>query len=87
MGELTPGERRALDIVQEGDPGRPEPQRVIAEHTNDPGLLPHFHAGQPKLDSSRDAVNFGWDAYEHSGPFERYQKVGGDHHYYYESDD
>ncbi len=53
--------------------------RVIANHTNDPNApAPHFHAGQPKSDPSRDGVNFGWG----NDP-ERYQQVGGKHHYYY----
>ena len=57
--------------------------RVVAEHTNDPNQPgPHFHAGQPKSQPSQNGVNFGWDI---SAPFERYRKVGGDHHLYYPS--
>lgn len=55
--------------------------RVIAEHTNDPNAKgPHFHAGQPKADPSRDGVNFGWDG---SVEAERYAQIGGKHHYFY----
>jgi RHS repeat-associated protein len=57
--------------------------RVIAEHTNDPDApFSHFHAGQPKIDPTREGVNFGWDP---STDFERYSPVGGKHHIYYES--
>jgi hypothetical protein len=53
--------------------------RVIANHTNDPHApYPHFHAGQPKSDPTRDGVDFGW-----GGNPERYQQVDGKHHYYY----
>ncbi len=59
--------------------------RLIAEHTNDPNApFSHFHAGQPKVDPSREGVNFGWDT---SSEFERYSPVGGAHHMYYESDE
>ncbi len=54
--------------------------RVIANHTNDPARGPHFHAGQPKGDPSRSAVNFGWDNVTEA---ERYGQVGGKHHYDY----
>ena len=55
--------------------------RVIAEHTADPEApKPHFHAGQPKVDPSRDSVNFGWDP---STEFERYSQIGGRHHLFY----
>jgi RHS repeat-associated protein len=53
--------------------------RVIAEHTNDG--QGHFHAGQPKADPSRDAVDFGWGGKAQEA--ERYQQVDGRHHYYY----
>jgi RHS repeat-associated protein len=53
--------------------------RVVAEHTNDG--KPHFHAGQPKGDPSRDAVDFGWGGNRDAS--ERYQQVDGKHHYYY----
>ncbi|WP_143070926.1 ricin-type beta-trefoil lectin domain protein [Streptomyces malaysiense] len=57
--------------------------RLIAEHTNDPNApFPHFHAGQPKTDPTRDGVNFGWDM---ASEFERYSPVEGSHHMYYES--
>ncbi|MER8114773.1 polymorphic toxin-type HINT domain-containing protein [Streptomyces sp. NPDC094031] len=57
--------------------------RLIAEHTNDPNApFPHFHAGQPKSDPTREGVNFGWDMFSE---FERYSPVGGSHHMYYES--
>ncbi|MFF8595245.1 HNH/endonuclease VII fold putative polymorphic toxin [Streptomyces sp. NPDC015220] len=56
---------------------------LIAEHTNDPNApFPHFHAGQPKIDSTREGVNFGWDM---TSEFERYSPVDGSHHMYYES--
>ncbi|XVV07970.1 HNH/endonuclease VII fold putative polymorphic toxin [Actinosynnema sp. CA-248983] len=59
----------------------PDGSRVIAEHTNDPRApQPHFHAGQPKGDPSRDGVDFGWGG---SSEFERYGQVDGKHHYYY----
>ena len=57
--------------------------RLIAEHTNDPNApFPHFHAGQPKLDPTREGLNFGWDM---TTEFERYSPVDGSHHMYYES--
>ncbi|WP_157968616.1 ricin-type beta-trefoil lectin domain protein [Streptomyces geranii] len=57
--------------------------RLIAEHTNDPNApFSHFHAGQPKVDPTREGVNFGWDM---TSEFERYSPVGGSHHMYYES--
>jgi hypothetical protein len=60
-----------------------EGSRLIAEHTNDPDApFAHFHAGQPKGDTTRDGVNFGWDM---KSEFERYSPVGGKHHMYYES--
>jgi len=50
----------------------PSGPRVIAEHTSDPMAKdPHFHAGQPKDPAIRDMQG------------ERYQQVGGKHHYYY----
>lgn len=60
--------------------------RVVVEHTNDPAG-PHFHAGMPKGDSSRNFVNFGWDLTKNADPLERYQKMDkprGDHHFFYE---
>lgn len=60
--------------------------RMVVEHNNDPNApLPHFHAGQPKGDPSRNFVNLGHDVYDQSGPFERYSPVGGAHHLYYEA--
>ncbi|MET8580705.1 putative T7SS-secreted protein [Streptomyces collinus] len=68
--------------------------RVIVEHTHDPAGL-HFHAGKPKLDDSREGVNFGWDNRQEVRPdgstgyprdMERYAKInkqGGDHHFFY----
>ncbi|MEU9335001.1 ricin-type beta-trefoil lectin domain protein [Streptomyces sp. NPDC048290] len=57
--------------------------RLIVEHNNDPNApFSHFHAGQPKVDSAREGVNFGWDM---KSEFERYSPVGGSHHMYYES--
>jgi len=67
----------------------------VVEHTHDPAG-PHFHAGKPKIDDSRNFVNFGWDnsptrradgklGYPES--MERYAKInkdGGDHHLFYE---
>ena len=59
--------------------------RVIVEHNNDPNApLPHFHAGQPKADPSRNFVNLGHDVYDQSAPFERYSPIGGSHHLYYQ---
>ncbi|TDQ00954.1 DUF6531 domain-containing protein [Labedaea rhizosphaerae] len=57
--------------------------RVIAEHTNDPNAPgPHFHAGEPKGDPSRNFVDFGWsDA--HNRDVERYGQMGGKHHIFY----
>lgn len=69
--------------------------RVIVEHTDDPAGL-HFHAGKPKIDDTRDFVNFGWDNRQVMRPdgtsgypenMERYAKMnkpGGDHHFFYE---
>ncbi|WP_190822126.1 RHS repeat-associated core domain-containing protein [Saccharopolyspora pogona] len=57
-----------------------EGSRVIAEHLNDGD--PHFHAGQPKGDPSRNFVDFGWSN-AHNRDIERYQQIGGSHHYYY----
>lgn len=61
--------------------------RVIAEHTNDPNhrdgsgqIKPHFHAGQPGGDPSRDGVNFGWDKKSED---ERYKQMGNKHHFFY----
>ena len=34
--------------------------RVVVEHTFDKAG-PHFHAGKPKFDDTRNGVNFGWD--------------------------
>ncbi len=68
--------------------------RVIVEHTHDP-KGPHFHAGKPKIDDTRNFVNFGWDNYKVMRPdgtsgypenMERYAKMnkpGGDHHFFY----
>ncbi|NPC70131.1 hypothetical protein HPP05_10290 [Corallococcus exiguus] len=53
--------------------------RVISEHLNDG--RPHFHAGQPKGDPSREFVDFGWGG--NSKTAERYGQVGGKHHIYY----
>ncbi len=36
----------------------PQGKRVIAEHFNDPNRGPHFHAVQPKIDSSRRNVDY-----------------------------
>ncbi|XXF81065.1 RHS repeat-associated core domain-containing protein [Myxococcaceae bacterium GXIMD 01537] len=48
--------------------------RVVSEHNQDPAKRPHFHAGQPKgLDKAR-GVDFSQ---------ERYQQVGGKHHYFH----
>ncbi|MEU6885361.1 putative T7SS-secreted protein [Streptomyces viridosporus] len=69
--------------------------RVIVEHTHDPAG-PHFHAGKPKIDDTRNFVNFGWDNARVQRPdgslgypesMERYGKMnkpGGDHHLFYE---
>ena len=60
----------------------PNGSRVIAEHTGDPNApLPHFHAGQPKGDSNRSLVDFGWGGNPRES--ERYAAVGGKHHHYY----
>ena len=65
--------------------------RVLVEHTADPNAPhPHFHAGQPQGDASETGVNFGWDTsrngLDKNDPgFERYENMGGDHHYYYEN--
>ncbi|MFI5873820.1 putative T7SS-secreted protein [Streptomyces sp. NPDC051445] len=68
--------------------------RVVVEHTNDPAG-PHFHAGKPKIDDTRNLVNFGWDNARVQRPdgslgypesMERYGKInkpGGDHHLFY----
>ncbi|WP_438486879.1 putative T7SS-secreted protein [Streptomyces sp. S186] len=69
----------------------PHGSRVVVEHTHDPAG-PHFHAGAPKgrtlEDQSRSGVNFGWDnSKEGYGYMERYRainKMGGDHHFFYE---
>ncbi|WP_425528049.1 HNH/endonuclease VII fold putative polymorphic toxin [Yinghuangia seranimata] len=77
----------------------PNGSRVVVEHTDDPAG-PHFHAGQPKNDATRQGVNFGWDNSQaafngsypdgttHEAPFERYGKIdkpwGGDHHLFYD---
>ncbi|MDR5760476.1 RHS repeat-associated core domain-containing protein, partial [Caballeronia sp. LZ035] len=52
---------------------------VISEHLNDGD--PHFHAGQPKGDSTRNYVDFGWGGSVNSA--ERYSQIGGGHHLYY----
>ncbi|AZM59559.1 MULTISPECIES: putative T7SS-secreted protein [unclassified Streptomyces] len=69
--------------------------RVVVEHTHDPAG-PHFHAGKPKIDDTRNFVNFGWDNGRVQRPdgsvgypesMERYAKInkqGGDHHLFYE---
>ncbi|MFE8013123.1 putative T7SS-secreted protein [Streptomyces antibioticus] len=69
--------------------------RVVVEHTHDPAG-PHFHAGKPKGDDTRELVNFGWDNSRIQRPdgtlgypesMERYGKInksGGDHHLFYE---
>ncbi|WP_229919306.1 RHS repeat-associated core domain-containing protein, partial [Streptomyces minutiscleroticus] len=69
--------------------------RVVVEHTHDPAG-PHFHAGKPKTDDTRNLVNFGWDNSRVQRPdgsvgypesMERYGKInkpGGDHHLFYE---
>lgn len=69
--------------------------RVVVEHTHDPAG-PHFHAGKPKIDDTRELVNFGWDNARVQRPdgslgypesMERYAKInkeGGDHHLFYE---
>ncbi|CAM5337478.1 putative T7SS-secreted protein [Streptomyces aurantiogriseus] len=69
--------------------------RVVVEHTHDPAG-PHFHAGKPKIDDTRNFVNFGWDNARVQRPdgslgypesMERYAKInksGGDHHLFYE---
>ncbi|MFF2522702.1 RHS repeat-associated core domain-containing protein, partial [Streptomyces liangshanensis] len=68
--------------------------RVIVEHTHDPAGQ-HFHAGKPKIDDSRELVNFGWDngrvqrgdgSFGYPEDMERYGKInkpGGDHHFFY----
>ncbi|PXY26049.1 type IV secretion protein Rhs [Prauserella coralliicola] len=57
--------------------------RVIAEHTSDPNAPgPHFHAGQPKIDPTREAVDFGWSDQPNS-QIERYSQIGGSHHIFY----
>jgi hypothetical protein len=53
---------------------------VIAEHVSDIPNLPHFHVGVPKIDPTRNFVNFGWDM---GSEFERYGALGGKHHIYY----
>ncbi|MFF7144309.1 putative T7SS-secreted protein [Streptomyces nodosus] len=69
--------------------------RVVVEHTHDPAG-PHFHAGKPKIDDTRNFVNFGWDnarvqrpdgSFGYPESMERYAKMnkpGGDHHFFYE---
>ncbi|MFG2598461.1 putative T7SS-secreted protein [Streptomyces sp. NPDC048462] len=69
--------------------------RVVVEHTHDPAGQ-HFHAGKPKIDDSRELVNFGWDngrvqrgdgSFGYPEDMERYGKInkpGGDHHFFYE---
>ncbi|MGW2640811.1 putative T7SS-secreted protein, partial [Streptomyces sp. NPDC001348] len=69
--------------------------RVVVEHTHDPAG-PHFHAGKPKVDDTRELVNFGWDnarvqrgdgSWGYPENMERYAKInkpGGDHHLFYE---
>jgi RHS repeat-associated protein len=69
--------------------------RVVVEHTHDPAG-PHFHAGKPKIDDTRNFVNFGWDnartrradgklGYpEHMERYAKINKDGGDHHLFYE---
>ncbi|SAK80503.1 rhsD protein [Caballeronia calidae] len=52
---------------------------VISEHLNDGD--PHFHAGQPKGDPTRNFVDFGWSGDVNAA--ERYSQMGGGHHYYY----
>ncbi|MFD5058155.1 putative T7SS-secreted protein [Streptomyces sp. NPDC058394] len=73
----------------------PQGSRVVVEHVSDPAGT-HFHAGKPKIDDSRDLVNFGWDnrrVQREDGTFgypedmERYGKINkpeGDHHFFYE---
>ncbi|TLW90729.1 type IV secretion protein Rhs [Saccharomonospora piscinae] len=57
--------------------------RVIAEHTSDPNAPgPHFHAGQPKIDPTREMVDFGWSDRPNS-EIERYSQIGGSHHMFY----
>ncbi|MER5510246.1 putative T7SS-secreted protein [Streptomyces sp. NPDC002766] len=68
--------------------------RVVVEHTHDPAG-PHFHAGKPKIDDTRNFVNFGWDnsptrradgklGYpEHMERYAKINKDGGDHHLFY----
>ncbi|GAA5706400.1 hypothetical protein Save01_07258 [Streptomyces avermitilis] len=67
---------------------------MIVEHTDDPAGL-HFHSGKPKVDDTRNFVNFGWDNGQVMRPdgssgypenMERYAKMnkpGGDHHFFY----
>jgi RHS repeat-associated protein len=59
--------------------------RVIAEHTSDPRAPgPHFHAGQSKVDPTRDGVDFGWSNKPNDHPdVERYSAIGGSHHIFY----
>ena len=68
---------------------------MVVEHTHDPAG-PHFHAGKPKIDDTRNFVNFGWDnarvqhpdgSLDYPESMERYGKInkpGGDHHLFYE---
>jgi hypothetical protein len=58
---------------------------VIAEHTSDPRAPgPHFHAGQPKVDPTREGVDFGWSNKPNDHPdVERYSAIGGSHHIFY----
>ncbi|MGQ0778305.1 MAG: DUF6531 domain-containing protein, partial [Pseudonocardiales bacterium] len=76
-----PSQQYRSNYVYDSSPGAhgryyqyetPNGPRVIAEHTSDPNAKsPHFHAGQPKDPAVRDMQG------------ERYQQVGGKHHYYY----
>ncbi|WP_327094680.1 DUF6531 domain-containing protein [Nocardia vinacea] len=66
--------------------------RVIVEHTDDPAGT-HFHAGQPKGESTQTGVNFGWDnspgppgGSRYNETFQRYGSIDGphgDHHFFY----
>jgi hypothetical protein len=78
----TPGYRYSANRGSHGTYEQFETEagsRVVVNHTNDPNASSsHFHAGQPKGDSSRDGVDFGW-----GGNSERYAPVGEKHHFYY----
>ena len=50
----------------------PSGKRVVAEHTNDPGKSPHFHAGEPKGNSSDRNYDFKQN---------RYRQVDGKRHH------